>query len=504
MTKFLEFTIKNVEPIKIAKFSDSQEFQYETLKYIPGSTLRGVIINKFSKKYNEKFLELKKILLSNKVRFFNAYPSIKNNFSVPSPKGFYENKTADNKLKNILMDNTDIKDGEKRAKLGNFSLIDDKVIYKNIETEENLNIDVNNINIFRSQSISPFQEFKSFIAFDDISDDIINDIVDLLDENIKVGSAKNKGYGKCEIYNINISNSSPYNKYRLTTEHKDKYLYLFLLSHTAMLNNNGENCGLDLDYLKNYLSLEDLTIATCSTSIIEVNGINHTWKSRIPNVKMYEAGSVFKLKYNGNLDFQKINELQNLGIGIRKNEGFGQIIFLNNYENLSEKEEFTKEKANNFNVSKLTNEENDVLMIIAKSLYKDYIQRASERYILNNKDNFKNKFSKLSESQKGVIMSLITMLKYDTKNAKNSINKFFEDKNEKNEHIKFKYADVIKYISEIIEPSFELEKILDEEFKQKKSIINIPKKDILSEDEITFIKLDLLEREIKFNNRSKG
>ena len=66
---------------------------------------------------------------------------------------------------------------------------------------------------------------------------------------------------------------------------------------------------------------------------------------------MYEKGSVFRLKYSGVINAEKMLRVCDMGIGIRKNEGFGRVIFIKDYEKIkykmSKKYEFKCEKESN-------------------------------------------------------------------------------------------------------------------------------------------------------------
>ena len=45
MTKYIKFVFKNKEPLRIADDNSSQSGQMITLRYIPGTTIRGYIVN---------------------------------------------------------------------------------------------------------------------------------------------------------------------------------------------------------------------------------------------------------------------------------------------------------------------------------------------------------------------------------------------------------------------------------------------------------------------------
>ena len=112
MSRYLRYVIKNIEPFRIADESTSQRGEMSTLTYIPGSTVRGIIINNVVK--TGGFEEIKVELFSEECKFLNAYMTVRKNGGrkalIPSPKGFYEDKrTVDGpkEVHNILMEDVE-------------------------------------------------------------------------------------------------------------------------------------------------------------------------------------------------------------------------------------------------------------------------------------------------------------------------------------------------------------------------------------------------------------
>ena len=99
--KYLKYILKNIEPLRIADDSISQSGQAVTLRYIPGTTMKGYVINSLVNNNPAVFEENKRELFSDKVCFLNAYPYEDEKELIPSPKGFYEDKTGSNDKKEI-------------------------------------------------------------------------------------------------------------------------------------------------------------------------------------------------------------------------------------------------------------------------------------------------------------------------------------------------------------------------------------------------------------------
>ena len=123
MTEYFRFVIRNIEPVRISNDSISQNGQTVSLRYIPGSSIRGYVINKIAD--SQEFEAVKKILFSDKVRFLNAYLYADEKELIPSLKGFYEDKrvaSGKKEIENVLVKG-DFSDGLKRAALGRFCYV---------------------------------------------------------------------------------------------------------------------------------------------------------------------------------------------------------------------------------------------------------------------------------------------------------------------------------------------------------------------------------------------
>ena len=170
MSIYLKIVFQNVEPVRVADDSTSQNGQTVTLRYIPGTALRGVVINKLAQE--KDFEALKKSLFSSNIRYLNAYLTDGDRELIPSPKGFYEDKAecqGRKPLNNVVV-NGEFDEGKKRASLGRFSYIDQGCIYYyNVDTGSDLKIKINDEkqNVFRHEYMCAGYTFTGYIAVDD-------------------------------------------------------------------------------------------------------------------------------------------------------------------------------------------------------------------------------------------------------------------------------------------------------------------------------------------------
>ena len=170
MSIYLKIVFKNLEPVRVADDSTSQSGQTVTLRYIPGTALRGVVINTLAQ--DKDFEVIKKSLFSTNIRYLNAYLTDGDRELIPSPKGFYEDKMqcqGRKPLDNVVI-NGEFEEGKKRASLGRFSYMDKECIYYyNVDTGSDLKIKINDEkqNVFRHEYICAGYTFTGYIAVDD-------------------------------------------------------------------------------------------------------------------------------------------------------------------------------------------------------------------------------------------------------------------------------------------------------------------------------------------------
>lgn len=71
-----------------------------------------------------------------------------------------------------------------------------------------------------------------------------------------------------------------------------------------------------------------MEVPFCGTAMAEFGGYNRTWKCRAPAVTMYDRGSLFHLVCSEAPDPERLRAIEREGLGVRRGEGFGQVLFL--------------------------------------------------------------------------------------------------------------------------------------------------------------------------------
>ena len=267
--------------------------------------------------------------------------------------------------------------------------------------------------------------------------------------------------------------------------------------------------------------MSNLEIEKCATSVVDVRGYNRKWGVRIPSITMYEKGSVFKLKFDGVISEEKLKAVMDRGIGVRRNEGFGRVIFLKDYEKIKYRTDFTA-----FSQSKeqpienseiLTDEDAGTLRAVARNYYRNLFNAALERYIVDL--NWKR--GNVSTSKIAKIEAFTTAFRFDYRKAQENIEKYFVHAREKQRKERVQRAshsdisDIDRYVTDVFNWSLpEMEEAIGIVTKDPERVMGILKvkaqdksnisafdkdKYLFSDEEIGRMKLEILTRVIRFD-----
>jgi len=336
----LHYQLHTQLPVMITDGAASGENNSETKSYIPGSAVRGMVASLLAERDPDWFREHKEALLSHKTRFRNALPVSQMGYVLPAIKGFYEDK-AEEHFETVVRDGS-VTPGYKRAKIGEYCSIDGQRLYFwSAGTEGSMRIQKNgsDTKLFHTRAISSGQVYDGYILLDDPS--LAPQIAEVFTDTVWLGADRYAGFGKCNVTLLEAA-AAPAETLACgygETDKPDRVLYMLALSPLTMLDDYGTPCGMDLAALAKLLGVGRVEIAYCSTAMSEYDGYNRSWKCRTPAVRMYDSGSLFRLICDRAPQAQALRRLQWEGLGIRRSEGFGQVLFLRKdlYEGIREK-----------------------------------------------------------------------------------------------------------------------------------------------------------------------
>lgn len=495
MAYYLKYLLKNEEPVRIADDSIAQKGQTGTLHYIPGSAMRGFVLTKLSK---DGFGDEKEALFT-KISFMNAYPVSGQDWLIPAPKGFYEDKSETNDkkfLENVVVDGK-AAEGLKRARLGEFCNVKNGCIeFYTIRSKGELKKQMYGDAMFRNEYIDRGYTFGGAIVSE--NRELLNRIAKLIEGEVYLGTGRSSGMGRCSVLKIDIDQQHPYKSYS-TDEDLTGDCYLMLLSPTSMRNENGEPVGINVDALQNLLGIVNLKIKYCSTSTKKIQGYNRTWHGSVPSVMMYDKGSIFHMTYSGTLSAAKISEVMDTGLGERIYDGFGRVIILKDYGTWN-----SKTKGSEL-CSRTTSKESErtdksTLYVVARKYYRRIIEEAMDRYIVEHP----LKKGMLKSSKTRGIEPILTMNRFNYKNAVELLYKYFEHEADKEKAQKIhkelsNTQSIGDHVFAVLDG--DIENLLSVKTGNSSSVMTIPKEQLLSEEEVGELKLLFLLKELRFDSR---
>ena len=326
-THCLHYTLYTETPVSMTDYNRSGENSWDTHGCIAGAAVRGMAASLLAQRYPDWFAANKIALLTEKTRFLSAFPVRNDNPAVlPSLKGFYEQKDGSD-FRSVL-ENGEISEGSKRADVGSFCMIENGVLhYWNARTGGSQRIQRTDKLIFQTRSIDAGQRFDGYILLDDAS--LAPKLAEVLCGTVWIGADRYDGMGKCRM-TIEACDAPAYAHYGKAQRHNEnKVLYMLALSPLGMTNEYGEPCGINWDVLAENLGVASVTSEFSSTSVSEYGGFNRQWGCHTPAVRMYDAGSLFKISFDGESpDEEHLSVIEQSGLGLRRAEGFGQVLFL--------------------------------------------------------------------------------------------------------------------------------------------------------------------------------
>ena len=349
----LRYRLLTQAPVLITDLSRSRGNGTESRSFIPGSAIRGMVVSMLSEAEPEWFAANRTALLGGGTRFLDAVPICDGRPPLPSLLGFYEDK-AETVFQTVVK-NGKISSGLKRAGIGDFCAPDGETLrywtaVSSGSTRISLSKDGNDtVKMFQTRYLEPGQQLEGYILLDEPC--LAEQISKVFQGTVWLGADRYSGFGKCSVSEMEVSERPAWIDvygYR-SQEEIGMDLYLLAVSPFTMLDESGNPCGLDENALAVKMGVSSVSVQASATSVVEFGGYNRTWESRVPSARMYDRGSVFHLTCDRPPLLERLRRLESDGLGIRRTEGFGQILFLpvSLLEGLRRKEKTRLEKPKN-------------------------------------------------------------------------------------------------------------------------------------------------------------
>lgn len=527
MAKYIEYTIEALENLKFSKTNMQKESE-NTMKYITGSSIRGAYIYKYIKNNNVDDINTsphREKLLKGGVKFLNAYPINMGERSIPFPKTYFAPKDEMREFKNnkdslnmqLGLDKK-LDEGYQKVRQSEFVRYrDGEYIQTSVATESNLHINKKNKynKLFRYESIKKRQSFKGIIKVEDES--YIKEVKNLLENTIiYLGGSKGSGYGKCIIKDFKVTNENPEKEKFSDFLDVKREFYIFALSDIIYRNNLGEyKTYIEEDYLKEKLGTS-IKFIESNIETKDITNFNNKWGANTPQVISIKAGSVLKYSSDAEISKEKLIKFINEGIGIRKDDGYGRFMIVNNFTDAKLSKNNNKIQKNideDKILGNLNQEQKEFLKNIVKEIYQTRLNSKLNSLIIDIDDNLINQ-KDLSSNQWGKLKNLFNYLSYQKPiDGINTYKKYITHIKNKN-NSNFRSLNKIKYKIDNTGNCISFIEYLDyymENSHDKRSISNYYNKNIdfknieveFKEEEIYKFNMNLLTELCRYNLRKE-
>jgi len=352
LQRVLTYQLHLLEPLRVTNRAISHNTFLGACRVIPGSTIRGHVMGYLSRTYGDWF-RANKVQLLRDVRFSDIVPLGDSKPVIPTPMGFYANKTGS--VFYSLLKEGDVRPDTKRASLAAFCSLEENMgepglflrahsFHTGMETRLNIRQahDASTPGgVFQTEHLLPGQQGQGMVIFgQNVPMTVRQRVKEAISApEMRLGANASAGFGRCRTdalkWQADTPESAEYgfaNKEQVSTT-----LYMLLLSPLCMFNSLGDPCALDQALMSRLLGTE-VTALFCSTSTKELSGYNNTLGTRLPIRTCYERGCVFKVTTSEPVLLSTLQAIERDGLGLYREEGMGRVLFIRRFEEIQGRE----------------------------------------------------------------------------------------------------------------------------------------------------------------------
>lgn len=346
--KALRYRLRVLEPVLVSQAGAGEENSAVGLHYIPGSALRGALVNRWRMKYQKHDISAdslaRRLFIDGTVCYLNAYPEVEGARSLPVPASWVVAKELADEMNATIYDLAVASSSnfpQKNFGRGMFCLLecqkaetpfeDDRfqTVLVRPERSDQVHITLENVNrrgegnqVFRYEALAPGQNFIGIIIAPDKND--LAKIQALLCENdLFLGTAHLAGYGRVAVDVLDEqlddwceapSFSQPEGRVVVT-----------LLSPAILRSDNGQVGWDGGQALARSIGLSaDAKLLAAFGKTTLMGGYNRKWSLPLPQAWALIEGSVFVFEA-AQIDQRALQHALDYGIGERCAEGYGRI-----------------------------------------------------------------------------------------------------------------------------------------------------------------------------------
>lgn len=433
--EYLFYKIDTVEPVKMSGQNKAEETQ-GSLDYITGSSIRGAMIGQYERIFKINLSEnadIKRKLLKD-VFFLNAYPMSTDSLTgkairtLPAPFCFYANK------KNLdAYDGTAISvrcgfdktaanpENERICCAEPFVYFGSDTVYGvKVEKEFKMHVSVNPSKnhgleraMFRYETILPGQSFCGAVI---VKNETMAEKIKKLVSNgmFYLGGSKGSGYGRVRMTLLNDVEEETV--FESEWGQGQNEIYIYYVSDALLLDEYGNLTGhLPEKLIETTLGINHVKYEGGFGRTVNITGYNSSWRSAMPQMTGIKAGTLQKYSFDGDTSRlkEKVRLLQEKGIGLRRQEGYGRILILSGrlvqrYWKRDDREGKQKQGG----AENLSHTGQAQAKLLLKNLYKQNVMREIDRRVVETARTVSRR--SVSNAQLGRMLDLFAQAEYSS------------------------------------------------------------------------------------------
>lgn len=434
--EYLFYKIDTVEPVKMSGQNKAEETQ-GSLDYITGSSVRGAMIGQYERIFKISLSEnadVKRKLLKD-VFFLNAYPMSADPLTgkairtLPAPFCFYTDKKNLDAYEGTAIpircgfDKTAVAkpEDERICCAEPFVYFGSDTVYGvKVEKEFKLHVSVNPSKnhgleraMFRYETILPGQSFCGAVI---VKDETMAEKIRKLVSNgiFYLGGSKGSGYGRVRMTLLNDVKEETV----LESEwgQGQNEIYIYYVSDALLLDEYGNLTGhLPEKLIETTLGINHVKYEGGIGRTVNITGYNSSWRSAMPQMTGIKAGTLQKYSFDGDTSRlkEKVWLLQEKGIGLRRQEGYGRILILSGgFIQRYWKRDDREEKQNQGGAENLSHTGQAQAQLLLKNLYRQHVMREIDRRVVETARTISRR--SVSNAQLGRMLDLFAQAEYSS------------------------------------------------------------------------------------------
>ena len=247
----LRFEIRLKAPVLIGQVAAGEENSAQSMDYIPGSVLRGMLVNRYVKKHGEIHFDKTdlgyRLFFSGAVQFLHAYPRSKEGKrSLPIPRSWFIEKNDPDPDTAVIYDRAfPVAPASPKSPGFSFCLLNGDQSVTQVKVEQYIGLHNTSSKrfvkqqvdstVYRYDALAADQSFAGMILTAD--DELRNELKDLLSaRNFRVGRSQRAGYGAVQV----TLDTNPQEQAEYEPAKAPSLLSLTLLSDVVLRESNGQ------------------------------------------------------------------------------------------------------------------------------------------------------------------------------------------------------------------------------------------------------------------------